>query len=328
VSLRKDTRIDGPFDATAADRVRPDEDSLPRAPITRFAPAPTGQLHIGHLVNALYVWGIARASDGRVILRIEDHDRQRSRARFERQILDDLTTLGLVPDEPGMDVLRGGGATPYRQSDAGSWYARALERLRSGGLAYACECARSTFATWEARQGRSWTGCGCPGDCRKRAIEDDGSVGLRVAVGDGVERWDDLLLGPSVGEPATAGDVLIRDRVGNWTYALCVVVDDLRQGIDLVIRGRDLHDATPAQIRLAALLGRTVPPRFLHHPLVRHPSGRKLSKADGDTSVRSLLEEGTVPADLLGRAAFLAGLRASEEPLRADDLAGLFVSTT
>ena len=171
---------------------------------------------------------------------------------------------------------------------------------------------------WEASHGRPWTGSGCPGDCRTRAIEDDGSVGLRVSVGDGAERWDDLLLGPSIGEPAAAGDVLVRDRVGNWTYAFCVVVDDLRQGVDLVIRGRDLLEATPAQIRLAALLGRTVPPRFLHHPLIRHPSGRKLSKADRDTSVRSMLEEGIRPADLLGRAAFLAGLSVSDEPLRVE----------
>jgi glutamyl-tRNA synthetase/glutamyl-Q tRNA(Asp) synthetase len=143
-------------------------------------------------------------------------------------------------------------------------------------------------------------------------------------MGDGLERWDDLSLGPSSGVPAGAGDLLVRDRFGNWTYAFCVVVDDLRQGVDLVVRGRDLVDATAVQIRLATLLGRVTPPRFLHHPLVRHAFGRKLSKADGDTSLRSILASGATPGDLLGRAAHLAGLRASEGPLTTDELAGLF----
>jgi glutamyl/glutaminyl-tRNA synthetase len=107
---------------------------------------------------------------------------------------------------------------------------------------------------------------------------------------------------------AVAGDVPIRDRHGNWTYALCVVVDDLRHGVDLVIRGEDLTDATPAQIRLGRLLGRAAPPRFLHHPLIRRPDGRKLSKADGATGIRELLEAGTTPSALRGRAAIAIGL--------------------
>jgi glutamyl/glutaminyl-tRNA synthetase len=137
-------------------------------------------------------------------------------------------------------------------------------------------------------------------------------------------RWDDLLVGRSEGEPAASGDLLIRDRVGNWTYAFCVVIDDRRQGIDLVIRGRDLLASTPAQIRLARLLGRSDPPRFLHHPLVRLPSGRKLSKADRATSLRSMLEAGATPAELLGQAATLARLRADDAPIAATELGSLF----
>ena len=102
---------------------------------------------------------------------------------------------------------------------------------------------------------------------------------------------------------AIAGDLPVRDRHGNWTYALCVVVDDLRQRIDLVIRGEDLLDATPAQIRLGRHLGRTGPPRFLHHPLIRRPDGRKLSKADGATGVRELLASGVSPAEIRRDAA-------------------------
>jgi glutamyl/glutaminyl-tRNA synthetase len=304
-------------DAAAA---RPDLRLLPVAPVTRFAPAPTGRLHLGHLVNALYTWGLARASGGRVVLRIEDHDRQRSRPEHEAALLDDLDRLGLTPDEPPIDAFRAG-PTPYRQSDAGPVYGAALDRLRDQGLVYACDCSRSTFAAWEAEHGRGWRGIGCPGGCRSRSLPEDGGTGLRVAVGAGTERWVDLLAGPMADEPARDGDLLVRDRVGNWTYALCVVVDDARHGIDLVIRGRDLLDATPVQLRLARLLGRAVPPRYLHHPLIRHASGRKLSKAEGDTAVGALLDAGRTPAQLFGVAARLAGLQPDDGPIDPRDLA-------
>jgi glutamyl/glutaminyl-tRNA synthetase len=306
-----------------AGTARPDPRVLPSAPVTRFAPAPTGLLHLGHLVNTLYTWGIARATNGRVVLRIEDHDRQRSRLEYEAALLGDLDRLGLAPDEPPISVFREE-ATPYRQSDAGTMYAAALERLREHGLVYACDCSRATFATYEERSGRPWRGIGCPGGCRARDLHDDGRVGLRVAVGAGTEPWVDLLAGPVSDEPAASGDLLVRDRSGNWTYAFCVVVDDARHGIDLVIRGRDLLHATPVQIRLARLLGREAPPLFLHHPLVRHASGRKLSKAARDTSVRSMLDAGRTPAELFGLAARLAGLQASTTPIDPGDLGAPF----
>ena len=134
----------------------------------------------------------------------------------------------------------------------------------------------------------------------------------------------DLLAGPLADEPAAGGDPLVRDRVGNWTYAFCVVVDDMRHGVDLVIRGRDLLDATPVQLRLAKLLGRDAPPQFLHHPLIRRVSGQKLSKAEGDTAVRSLLDAGATPAGLFGQAARLAGLRDTDAPIDPDELASAF----
>ena len=308
---------------TVTGTARPDPRVLPSCPVTRFAPAPTGFLHLGHLVNALYTWGIARATGGRVILRIEDHDRQRCRPEFEAALLEDLERLGLVPDEPPIAAFRSG-ATPFRQSSSGHVYADALERLRAAGLVYACACSRATFAAFEAERGRPWRGIGCPGGCRSLALTDDGATGLRVAVGAGSERWVDLLAGPLAEEPASGGDPLVRDRVGNWTYAFCVVVDDMRNGIDLVIRGRDLLHSTPVQLRLARLLGRETAPLFLHHPLVRLASGRKLSKADGDTAVRSLLDAGATPAALFGRAARLAGLQADETPIDPEDLARLF----
>ena len=299
----------------------PDPRVLPASPVTRFAPAPTGHLHLGHLVNILYTWGVARATGGRVILRIEDHDRQRSRAAYEAAILEDLERLGVTPDEPPLATFAAG-STPYRQSDAGPLYEAALAGLRDAGLVYACACSRSTFARYEEERGRPWRGIGCPGECRSLDRPEDGDVGLRVAVGAGSERWVDLLAGPLADEPAIGGDPLVRDRVGNWTYAFCVVVDDMRHGVDLVIRGRDLLDSTPVQLRLAKLLGRETPPRFLHHPLIRRVSGQKLSKAEGDTAIRSLLDAGATPAELFGRAARLAGLRATDAPDRAHRAGG------
>lgn len=315
------------FVPAATGTARPDPRVLPTSPVTRFAPAPTGSLHLGHLVNAIYVWGTARATGGRVVLRIEDHDRQRSRPEYEAAILDDLWRLGLVADEPADGAFAG--PTPYRQSDAGPAYEAALATLRADGLVYACSCTRTTFADWEARHGRPWRGIGCPGGCRSLGLDEAlawaatpaaPGLGLRVAVGAGFERWVDLLAGPMGDEPAAGGDLLARDRVGNWTYGFCVVVDDLRQGVDLVVRGRDLLEATPVQLRLARLLGRTAPPRFLHHPLVRRVSGQKLSKAERDTAVREMLDAGATPAELLGRSARLAGLRAREGPIAVDAL--------
>ena len=243
--------------------------------------------------------------------------------RTKAALLDDLERLGLVPDEPSIATFRGG-PTSYRQSDSGEAYAAALARLRDAGLAYACDCTRSTFAAYAEAQGRPWHGIGCPGDCRSRRLQESDDLGIRVAVGAGSESWVDLLVGPTADEPAATGDPLVRDRLGNWTYGLCVVVDDLRQGVDLVIRGRDLLDATAAQLRLARLLGREAPPRYLHHPLVRRVSGQKLSKAEGDTAVRAFLDAGRTPAELFGLAARLAGLRPDASPIEASALGSLF----
>ena len=231
--------------------------------------------------------------------------------------------LGVAPDEPPLASFAAG-PSPFRQSDNGAVYAAALDPLRDQGLVYACTCARSTFAAYEASAGRPWRGIGCPGGCRDRALAEDRDAGLRVAVGAGSERWLDLLAGPMADEPAATGDPLVRDRLGNWTYAWCVVVDDARHGIDLVIRGRDLLDATPVQLRLARLIGRETPPQFLHHPLIRRVSGQKLSKAAGDTAIRSLLDAGRTPAELFGTAARLAGLTETDAPIEPRELGALF----
>jgi glutamyl/glutaminyl-tRNA synthetase len=259
-----------------------------------------------------------------VVLRIEDHDRQRSRREYERDLLDDLDALGLAADEPSTDVLRAG-PSPYRQSDCGPRYAAALEGLRERDLVYACDCARSTFAGWEREHGSPFTGSGCPGRCRERGLAlDAADVGVRVHLGAGEERWFDPLVGPLSDRPTASGDLLVRDRVGNWTYGFCVVVDDLQHGVDLIVRGRDLLQATAGQLRLARLLGRESPPVVLHHPLIHKADGSKLSKADGDTAVRSLLTAGRSPAELFGEAAAAVGLLDEPRPVEARELGSLF----
>jgi glutamyl/glutaminyl-tRNA synthetase len=302
-------------------RTRPGD--LPRGATTRFAPAPTGRLHLGHLVNAIHVWGIAQATGGTVVLRIEDHDRQRCRPEYEHALLDDLDRLGLRPDRPSLAEMHRG-PSPYRQSDDASPYDAAIAALRAQGIAYACGCTRSTYAAWAAAHGGPWSGPGCPGRCRERSLPDEPHRGIRVALGDDPVAYRDLLLGPIEGSPVAAGDPLVRDRMGNRTYHLCVVVDDERHGIDLVVRGRDLLEATPLQLRLGRLLGRERPPAYLHHALVLRPDGSKLSKAAGDTAVGDLLDGGLRPADLLGVAASLVGLIEQPRPIDPDRLGDLF----
>ena len=283
-------------------------------PTTRFAPAPTGRLHLGHLANAIYVWAFARRLTGRVLMRIEDHDRQRCRPEFEAVLLDDLDRLGIAADEPSTDELRAGPSS-YRQSDNSPIYAAALEELRAATDVYACDCSRSTFAAWRDAHGRSWMGPGCPGGCLARRLEPLAGLTLRAALGDGAESWFDVLLGPRSGPVSADGDLPVRDRNGNWTYAFCVVVDDIRHGVDLVVRGEDLVVAAPDQIRLARLLGREAPLRFAHHPLIRRPDGSKLSKADGATALGELLDAGQAADQLIGEAAFRVGLVKEPRPL-------------
>jgi glutamyl/glutaminyl-tRNA synthetase len=146
-----------------------------------------------------------------------------------------------------------------------------------------------------------------------------------VVLQPGVERFSDANLGGQEQEPALqCGDLLLRDRLGNWTYQFAVTVDDWGQGVDLVIRGEDLLGSTGRQIRLARMLGRAEPPAFFHHPLIRNPAGVKLSKANGDTGIRELRAAGVKPGAVLGLAAHLTGLLGRPRELRAGQLAELF----
>lgn len=274
---------------------------------TRFAPAPTGFLHLGHIVNALAVWGVARATGAEVVLRIEDHDRQRCRPEFEAALLDDLEWLGLAPSQPPIAALRAGPSS-WRQSDSGAVYQGAVERLRQRGhQLYYCDCSRTTVAAGEEpldpNSERLY-----PGRCRGRNLAPGPDRGLRLVLPDAPQSFHDLRLGPRVQTPARqCGDLLLCDRRGNWTYQFAVVVDDEREAIDLVVRGEDLLESTGRQLQLASMLGRVTPPAYLHHTLIRKPGGEKLSKGNHDTSVRELKGAGRSREELLGMASGAAG---------------------
>jgi glutamyl-tRNA synthetase/glutamyl-Q tRNA(Asp) synthetase len=300
-------------------------DKQSRAVVTRFAPAPTGYLHLGHVVNALHVWDMARQHHGRVLLRIEDHDRQRSRPEFEAAILEDLYWLGFKADSPLV-----------RQSERESIYRAALTRLVNAGLVYGCRCTRSELLTADGppslagvsaelppsqllrrtagalaeagRRGRLSTELYYPGTCRDRGIPLTDGVGWRLRIDPGAEPFEDGRCGWQSQDPsAQCGDLLLRDRLGNWTYQFAVTVDDFDQGVTDVIRGTDLLESTGRQIRLARLLGRPSPARFWHHPLVMKSATEKLSKSDGDSGVRDLRAAGWSAEDVLSRARELVG---------------------
>lgn len=256
---------------------------------TRFAPAPTGHLHLGHVHNAIHVWEFAKSHGGRVVLRIEDHDRQRAHSEFEASIREDLTWLGFEPDEE----------VP-RQSERGAVYLAVVDELTARGLMYGCSCTRQEIAA---------TGPGAtdelryPGTCRERGLAIGDGRGWRVRMEPGAETFVDGILGPASQEPSRqCGDLLVRDRLGNWTYQFAAAIDDYLQDISHVIRGVDLFPSTGRQIRLARLAGRTSPASFRHHGLIMRTPAQKLSKSEGDTGVRDLRRQGWSPDQVIAQA--------------------------
>ena len=283
------------------DTGEPDRLDVP-ARLTRFAPAPTGYLHLGHVANAVWTWALGRRSGADVLLRIEDHDRQRSRVEFEGAILEDLAWLGFKHHG---DLIR--------QSERAPIYHRALQRLIDRGLVYGCTCTRAEIQGSGIRDQGS--GIGDHGSevryantCRDKNIPLSNDVGWRVIIEPGVERFFDEILGPQEQDPSEqCGDMLVRDRLGNWTYQYAATIDDHLQRITDVIRGEDLLPSTGRQIRLARLLGRETPPRFWHHKLVMKSPSQKLSKSDNDTGVRDLRASGWTREQVLEKAANLKG---------------------
>jgi len=253
---------------------------------TRYAPSPTGHLHLGHVANAIYVWGLARRAGGRVWLRMENHDRIRCRPEYEARILEDLAWLGFEPD---------GGVHPLlRQSDREDRYREALGQLRRTSHVYACDCSRKRISSDQY-----------DGFCRSRGLAESPGRGIRV-------------------EMNGAGDLLLRDRDGHWTYHFAVTVDDIDQRITHVIRGEDLEATTSRQVELRRMLGIETVPIYIHHRLILKPNGEKLSKSAADTGVRDLREGGLSADEVIGRAAAAVGLIERPRSISARAVSDLF----
>jgi glutamyl-tRNA synthetase len=300
----------------------------------RFAPSPTGDLHLGSAAAALVAWLRARAAAGAFILRIEDIDRPRVVAGSEARILDDLRWLGLDWDE-GPDI--GGPAGPYTQSERSGFYLEALERLAARGHLFACYCSRAEVArAATAPHGPGDDGPRYPGTCRtltqaQRAAHE--KAGRRPALRLRAEPQDIALDDQIAGRihqdvAAAVGDFILRRADGLFAYQLAVVVDDLAMDIAEIVRGDDLLGSTPRQLLLRALLAPEARPlHFAHLPLILGPDGKRLSKRHGAISVRAFRSAGFTAERLVGRLAASLGLCPPDTALRPADLLADFSFT-
>ncbi|MCT8160506.1 tRNA glutamyl-Q(34) synthetase GluQRS [Pseudoruegeria sp. SHC-113] len=276
---------------------------------TRFAPSPTGPLHLGHAYSALFAHDLAAAAGGRFLLRIEDIDQSRARPEWETLIYEDLTWLGLTWETP---VLR--------QSDQMPRYSEALETLWNQGLLYPCSCNRRdilTAATAPQEGGDPLVGPDgiiYPGTCRATAPRGCGvlpeGAALRLDMAAALARlgWAEvgvperlytrgnaLKTAPEMIE--TIGDIVLSRRDMGTSYHLSVVLDDAHQGVTDVVRGEDLFEASFIHVLLQGLLGLPTP-RYHHHGLIRDEAGKRLAKRDDAKAIRKFREEGASPADI------------------------------
>ena len=276
---------------------------------TRFAPSPTGRLHLGHAYSALFSCEVARHSGGRFLLRIEDIDFTRCRPEFEEGILEDLAWLGLEWE-----------ASPRRQSEHLDDYRQVADRLLEAGLLYPCFCTRKDILREIERAGGAPHGVEgplYPGTCRelpeeerraRLAAGDDHALRLNLArsrerLEDAKLTWFDSFAGAIRAEPERLGDaVLARKDIGT-SYHLAVVADDALQGITHVTRGKDLFESTHLHRLIQALLELPVP-EYRHHDLVTDESGRRLAKRDESETLASLREAGESPEAVRRRLGF------------------------
>jgi glutamyl-tRNA synthetase len=278
----------------------------------RFAPSPTGPLHLGNARTALLSWLAARAAGGRWLMRVEDLDGPRVRPGMEARILAELRWLGLDWEE-GPDV--GGPCGPYRQSELGGRHAQALEALRRAGRAYPCLCSRAEIAAAAtAPHGPSDDGPRYPGTCRGLSPDDLARRGAgrrpawRLAVEPGEVGFLDGVHGPRAFDvSAGTGDFVVSRADGIAAYQLAVAVDDAAMGVTDVVRGDDLLPSTARQLLVYRALGLEAP-RFAHVPLVVGEDGERLAKRHGALSLGELRERGAEPRAVVGLLAALSGL--------------------
>ncbi|MBD2846781.1 tRNA glutamyl-Q(34) synthetase GluQRS [Paenibacillus sp. IB182496] len=293
----------------------------------RFAPTPSGEMHLGNVYAALLGWLQARSAGGRFVLRIEDIDKPRSKPQHAMQLVDDLRWLGLDWDE-GPDI--GGPHAPYVQSEREALYAEAIERLDALDLLYPCYCSRAELqAIASAPHGLQAEGGAYPGLCRDLSTEERSmreqrkKPSLRFKLPNHDLDYVDLAAGPQRVPAGAGGDFVVRRADGIVSYQLAVVVDDAAMGITDVLRGYDLLDSTPRQLALYEALG-LEPPRFTHVPLLCGPGGERLAKRHGDLSARAMRARGLAPETIVGVLAALCGLQERPEPVAARELVDHF----
>ena len=292
--------------------------------IGRFAPSPSGRMHLGNLFTALLSWLDVKSRAGRWVLRIEDLDPQRCKPEYARLIEEDLLWLGLEWDEGGIEGR--GSAGPYLQSRRHEIYGRAIDRLKATGLCYPCKCTRAEINATQAphaSDGRIIY----PGTCRPapglHPVWPDTPHSVRIAVPSEPVCFVDETFGPqSVNLAADCGDFVLRRADGAFAYQLAVVVDDHAMGVNRVVRGCDLLESTAQQIFLCRLLGYE-PPAYRHVPLITNSAGVRLGKRDSSLAMDSLRLDHT-PESLLGLLACKAGLIPAEEPVSLTQLLDIY----
>ena len=278
----------------------------------RFAPSPSGRMHLGNALSAMLAWLSAKHQGGEILLRIEDLDPARSKAEYAQGIMDDFRWLGLLWDRRATD-----------QNKRGEAYAAALRQLEQMDLIYPCYCSRDQLhaaSAPHASDGRVIYA----GTCRNLTPEQRAAMtkkpSLRIKLPDREIAFRDGLQGDvRMNLQREFGDIILRRADGVAAYQLAVVVDDGTEGVTEVVRGRDLLSSTPVQLYLYELLGLT-PPQFYHIPMLLAPDGRRLSKRDRDLDF-GYLRQHFSPEEIIGLLAHLAGLTERWEPVSARELA-------
>ena len=295
------------------------------AVVGRFAPSPSGRLHLGNLACSLLAWLSARSRGGRIVLRIEDLDAERCPRKYADQLEEDLGWLGLFWDEGGS---KGGPHEPYYQSECSGIYTESYKKLEAMGLVYPCFCSRSQLHAASAPH-TSDGNVIYPGTCRGLTAEEIAekrkkkAPAYRLMVPDENITFTDGCMGEHTENLLRdCGDFYLRRADGVFAYQLAVVVDDARMGVTEVVRGADLLSSTARQLYLYRLLGLPAP-KFAHCPLLLASDGRRLSKRDEDLDM-GILREKYSPQELLGALGHAAGLLERSESVTARELTGLF----
>ncbi len=292
----------------------------------RFAPSPSGRMHLGNIFCALMAWLSVKSQNGCLLLRIEDLDPARCRMAYARQLEADLRWLGLLWDEGGIHAS--GPQAPYCQSQRSAIYEQFLARLTAHEQLYPCFCSRDELHAASAphrSDGRLlYSGrCRSLNDIQRAALLENRRPALRIAVPNETFSFQDKSGGVfSENLRDDCGDFIVRRSDGVFAYQLAVVVDDALMGVTEVVRGRDLLDSTPRQLFLYRSLGFSAP-EFGHLPLLLSADGRRLSKRDHDLDMGALRQRFSAP-ELLGRLAFLAGLIDRPKPAAAQELVAHF----